>query len=587
MTTTQRNSKPAPPEVTRYVGTLVGESTSREFRLAVAQEAIREQDIIAVDAELRKPSEDGSNALEQIRIWAKVQRIERINPLFPIEAGHELAATRTNPFDTVLSMSREMVTALCQVLGSEPIRGSKGGRLDHLRYPAQPATSAYRPNSDDIARVVLGDLAQQKNRALDIAILSNRPEVNVMVDGHAVVSRHLAILAMTGAGKSWTARRIIEALAQKNYPIVIFDPHGDYTGLADVPALKGRVERYYAQFPIFDQTYDDVITVVESLNGRDMSATQREMFDDIFEGAKNFLEDDKELEARKLWLSQYLDNNNIALYGLKPNLFFLADFTEALVKAGKSEDQAALEKIVEWSGKKTLKVSKQVAGWLAGLPGRLRGTAKELWRMETTNKKIAGTAQPLPTDRAKLVQYGKISVIALSGYTGDFQATIYSIIAEDIFEARVRDDLKLPVLLLLEEAHNFAPGRATTTAEQRAITITKQIAQEGRKFGVGLVMISQRPSRLDETTLSQCNSYIIMRLVNPADQNFVRNVIESLGEDDARMLPDLDVGEALLSGQFINFPVLVRMKPPESQGEREETDAFAALEKAYAELNKG
>ncbi len=76
-----------------------------------------------------------------------------------------------------------------------------------------------------------------------------------------------------------------------------------------------------------------------------------------------------------------------------------------------------------------------------------------------------------------------------------------------------------------------------------------------------------------------------MRLVNPADQNFVRRVIETLGEDEARMLPDLDVGEALLSGQLINFPVLVRIKEPGSKGEREEKDAFEALEEAYQNIN--
>ena len=135
------------------------------------------------------------------------------------------------------------------------------------------------------------------------------------------------------------------------------------------------------------------------------------------------------------------------------------------------------------------------------------------------------------------------------------------------------------MLFLLEEAHNFAPARATTPAEQRAISSTRQIAQEGRKFGVGLVIVSQRPSRLDETALSQCNSQIIMRMINPADQNFVRRVIESLGEDEATMLPDLDVGEAVLSGQLTNFPVLAKIKPPESKGEREEEDAFDALEK--------
>lgn len=76
-----------------------------------------------------------------------------------------------------------------------------------------------------------------------------------------------------------------------------------------------------------------------------------------------------------------------------------------------------------------------------------------------------------------------------------------------------------------------------------------------------------------------------MRMVNPADQNFVRRVIESLGEDDAQMLPDLDVGEALLSGQMINFPVLVRIKEPEAKGAHEEEDAFVTLEKVRRSMN--
>src|SRR5438477_10676496 len=92
-------------DATAYVGTLVGESTSREFRLAIAAEAAHEQDIIAVDAELG--ASDPAGARRRLRVWAKVQRIERLNPLFPAEAGQELAATRTDPFETVRSLSRE------------------------------------------------------------------------------------------------------------------------------------------------------------------------------------------------------------------------------------------------------------------------------------------------------------------------------------------------------------------------------------------------------------------------------------------------------------------------------------------------
>lgn len=573
-------------KTTRYVGTLVGESTSQEFRLAVAHEAIREQDIIAVDARLRVPNaarsaEDGQESpAENIRVWAKVQRIERLNPLFPSEAGHELAATQTNPLDTVLSLSREMVTAVCQVLGSEPLGGSKGGKLDHLRYPPQPATNAYGPESKDIARVVLGELEQKRNRALDVAELSNRKDVDVKVDGHAIVTRHLAILAMTGAGKSWTARRIIEQLARKNYPIVIFDPHGDYTELAEVPALRSKVRRYYAQFPVFEEPAETVMSVVESL-AHQLSNTQREMFSDIFKAAKAFLNvPGEDLAERQAWLSDILSNENINKYGLRPNLYFLADFTEALVRAGRSDNgSATFDQINEWTSR-SIQLSKQQAGWLDGLIGRLRRAAKVLRRMEEISKKTSGGADPLPTDRKTLVQYGQVSVISLAGYTGDFQATIYSIIADDIFEARVNEELGLPVLLLLEEAHNFAPARAATSAEQRAIATTKQIAQEGRKFNVGLILISQRPSRLDETTLAMCNSYIIMRMLNPADQRFVRQVVETLGEDEARMLPDLDQGEAILSGELINFPVLVKIKQPESKGKRDERDAFEVLEEA-------
>lgn len=574
-------------QIDRYVGTLVGESTSREFRLALAHETVREQDIIAVDATLRRT--DGDKLPEQIRVWAKVQRIERINPLFPIEAGHELAATQTNPFDTVLSLSREMVTAVCQVLGAEPLTGGKGGKLDHLRYPPQPASSAYRPDSKDIARVVLGELEEKKNRALYIATLSNRPEVDVKVDGHKIVTRHLAILAMTGAGKSVTARRIIEQLAEKNYPIVIFDPHGDYTGLADVPKLQQRVKLYYAELPILEEEFDDAARIINGLSGEEMTSPQYDAFNTLFTAAPKLLSDEN-LSSGHLRdvLHSISGNPNITKYGVRRSLFALSYIAEAAGILAKQKNQSIEKKQLADLGFEAIdKVEARLAGTYGALARQLRRAAFALREMENINRSRAGRAEPLPPieQRTDLVKYGQVSVVSLAGYTEEFQATLYTLIARLLFKSKVRGKLKYPCLLVLEEAHNFVPGRAEHPAILRSIAITKQIAQEGRKFGVGLVIISQRPSRLDETTLAMCNSYIIMRMVNPADQNFVRKVIESLGEDDARLLPDLDVGEAILSGQLINFPVLVRIKPPESQGEHEEKDAFEELEKANGNLN--
>ena len=154
------------------------------------------------------------------------------------------------------------------------------------------------------------------------------------------------------------------------------------------------------------------------------------------------------------------------------------------------------------------------------------------------------------------------------GLPGDFQATIYSLIAEHI-SARGSDEARMPVLFVLEEAHNLGPAQPRSDAEKRAITTARQIAQEGRKFGVGQVIISQRPSRLDETTLSQCNSFVIMRMVNPADQGFVRRVIETLGEDESKLLPDSSRrGPALRP--IHQLPGARADEEPASKGEREE-----------------
>ncbi|MFL5759985.1 MAG: ATP-binding protein [Thermomicrobiales bacterium] len=355
--------------------------------------------------------------------------------------------------------------------------GASGGKLDHLRYPPQPATSAYRPGSVDIARVVLGELQQQQHRALDVATLANRSDVNVLVDGHAIVTRHLAILAMTGSGKSWAARRIIEQLAQKNFPIVIFDPHGDYTGLSDVPSLAERVCRYYAQFPVFDEDSETVAEIVNAL-GYPLTDTMRSRFGDLFSAAGTFFTgDSQDLQTRVNWLAQTLGRQEILQYGIEPNMWLLSNLAESGEIVLRNDDAARRQDLSNWGWPGIMNYSRTDIRTLEGIKKRTARAASRLTRMEQTNKRVARSAIPLPSDRTELVKYGKISVVSLAGYSGDFQAAIYSIVADDIFDARVSEDLKLPVLLLLEEAHNFAPSQARIPAEQRAITSTKQIAQ--------------------------------------------------------------------------------------------------------------
>lgn len=558
------------------IGTVVGESTTHEFRFAVSPDQACVQDLVAVDAELQ---ETGAQRKE-IRIWAKVSAIERINPLFPLESGQELADLQINPFDTVVSMSREMITALCSIIGYE-IKGSKESiGLKKLRYPPRPASAVYRPTSVDTERILTGDLGAKSYRELDIAELATRNDVNINIDGEAVVSRHLAILAMTGAGKSWTARKIIEQLAEKQYPIVIFDPHGEYGILSSNDQLKGRVKQYRASVQVLQEDLQQIIRLINSFANK-LTPNMEDMLGPLFKFASTILTDATAKRELEEWLLTIYDNDYLSRWHLTADLFGVAYIAEYVCHCVIQDMQAERDHFVELGYREVGQMQRRDATqFLEGIVRRLRRTASSLHQMEKRNRQLSMGSIDLPTDAAKLISKGQISVIGLGGYTPDIQAGIYTLVTSKLFEGKVDGSIQFPFVVLLEEAHRFAPNRPEEDSQSQSMQLTRQIAQEGRKFGVGLILISQRPSRLDETALSQCNSFVIMRLINPADQKFVKTVIETVGEEEAKLLPDLDIGEALICGQCVQFPILVKIKSPDSRGEKLEKDLIQLVAEA-------
>jgi DNA helicase HerA-like ATPase len=133
-------------------------------------------------------------------------------------------------------------------------------------------------------------------------------------------------------------------------------------------------------------------------------------------------------------------------------------------------------------------------------------------------------------------------------------------VLENLFAHRAKlSDEIAPFQAIVEEAHNFIPSRSEGTDDTPSLTTIRKVITEGRKFGTGLILISQRPKRLDETTLSQCNTFLVLRLVNPSDKNFVRSVMENLSEADANILQSFGKGQGLVSGQAVRFPLLVQI----------------------------
>lgn len=153
-----------------------------------------------------------------------------------------------------------------------------------------------------------------------------------------------------------------------------------------------------------------------------------------------------------------------------------------------------------------------------------------------------------------------MSIFYLAGYDHLNQSTIVSIVLEALFAHRsTLSDVIPPFQAVIEEAHNFIPSRPEGTDETPSLPTIRKVITEGRKFGTGLVLISQRPSRLDETTLAQCNSFLVLRLVNPRDKSFVRSVMENLSEADAGILQSFRPGQGIVSGQAVRFPLLVKV----------------------------
>ena len=175
---------------------------------------------------------------------------------------------------------------------------------------------------------------------------------------------------------------------------------------------------------------------------------------------------------------------------------------------------------------------------------QLATMARNNERLREKFKKFAFTPVPDPAEEPEeIVAKGQISIFYLAGFDHLTQSTIASLVLESLFNERANlTDRIPPFQVVLEEAHNFIPSRQEGAGDTPSLNTVRKLITEGRKFGTGLLIISQRPSRLDETILAQCNSFLVLRLVNPRDKSFVRSVMENLSETDANILQSFGIG---------------------------------------------
>ncbi len=348
--------------------------------------------------------------------------------------------------------------------------------------------------------------------------------VNVVLRVREMVSTHLAILAGTGSGKSYTAAVLIEELLKpyNRAAVLIADPHGEYNTLQEMhEKVDFHTESYRPNVVI--KPPDKIRVRLSSLRQSDL----RYLLPQLTEKQAHFL-----TEAYRMVAGSKQGDGESRSWGLSD----LKQALHSFAPDGQGENASTINAL--------------------------------MWKIEMRfgrSKGIFNDSEHIPlTD---LFAPGQCTVLQLSEIDTEDQQIILSTILRRAFYSRVnaikgnpqsrQESLDFPVFVLVEEAHRFAPagGHAITT------NILKTILSEGRKFGLGIGVISQRPGKLDADVLSQCMTQLFMRIVNPIDQRSIAESVESAGRDLLQELPALTRGQVIVAGNAIHTPVLCKVRP--------------------------
>jgi DNA helicase HerA-like ATPase len=475
------------------IGVIFGKTSSLNFRFAVS------------DSTATKRS-DYIKAWHESDGWtlAQVSTITSSNEDFSVEEAVDVAEGSSKIGDM-----DEQIIADATVIGVR----DKEGILRIPKSPFSPGDKVFKAD-ELLIKQTLGLMRGD----VYIGLLDGQ-DVHVNLDANNLVQKHCSILAKTGAGKSYTGGVILEELLDKNVPLLIIDPHGEYATLKfpneDKPASFERYgitpKGYAAQITVYtpaNKLLNPAADMLFRLNGINL-------------GIKEFVQ----------FFSEDRSQNETGI------LF------EAVSKLKAEKEKYTIGDIITEVGQNKSKVKWNVINKLEAL-------------------RETGILSDKATAINELVQEGRASIIDMRGVNPDLQAMIVSKLCTDIFEARKLATIP-PCMLVLEEAHNFCPEKGF----ERTVStdILRTIASEGRKFGLGLMVISQRPARVDKNVLSQCNTQIIMKVTNPNDLKAISKGLEGISSDVEEDIKRLSPGVAMIVSTYIERPILVDIRTRKSK----------------------
>lgn len=456
------------------------------------------------------------------------------------------------------------------------------GEIDRATARFQRGVGSY-PGLDDPVHFATADdlraiFPPEGTDRLRIGRLAAAEEVPVCLDARRLVIRHSAVVGSTGAGKTSAVASLLQRFARGGWSsanIVVIDPHGEYASALGTDAAVSSVlatDDTRLRVPYWALPAADIL---RGFVGSTCSHTTMTRFEELVSEAR------RAFAIAATWLT--LDP--VAVTADTPIPFDLRSIWHRLdwennetrtVKA----DEDTVE-VVDPGDAATLVPARFSPYGPGGAPPHkaqthgAHGSTPELLRLGLVDPRLTFFQEPQgdPNSTDPLVSViaswlggeRPVSVLDFSGVPDYASELAIGVVLNLLFEAAVRTPAHgtgigrpRPVLIVLEEAHRYLGEFAAPVARDSA----NRIAREGRKYGVGLLLVTQRPSELPDTALAQCGSLLALRLTNSADQAKIRAALPDSVTGLAAVLPSLRTGEAVVTGEALVLPARVLIDPP-------------------------
>ncbi|MBF4251902.1 ATP-binding protein [Vibrio anguillarum] len=385
------------------------------------------------------------------------------------------------------------------------------------------------------------------------------------LNGNKFFQRHAFIGGSTGSGKSWTTARIIEQMSRLSTAnAIVFDLHGEYAplvgkgiqhfkvaGPADVEA-KRTIDDSVIYLPYWLLSYEALVSMFVDRSDQNAPNQAMIMAREINQAKRKYLEDNSQQDVLK-----HFTVDSPVPFDLDFLMSKLNEINVEMVAGARGEKQGDFfGKLARMISRLENKISDRRLGFMFSGGGNVLDFT---WLEKFTTAILGSTDE---NGRAG------IKIINFSEVPSDVLPLIVSLVARVTFSVQqwTPSELRHPIALLCDEAHLYMPQRnMADSADDISLDIFERIAKEGRKYGVSLVVISQRPSEVNKTMLSQCSNFVSMRLTNAEDQGVIKRLLpDSLG-GFSDILPTLDTGEALVVGDASLLPSRIRIDEPQNK----------------------